>query len=286
MEDISNVAISASDERKAKKYLIGGSGWMRRSTMIEQEGRRYMPKGGHIVDFSSRDPLLWRIAANNERNGTFANPSNATASTISQQKVVPQSTATSTNTSWAEKVVLRHTHGTLSCISSSPEVSPHLKNGVKGGGGGPAGVLEQRPEDSSEKQHYHEKFASEINLKHQDNAGNKQQWRPPGPCSPPRGSRPPSLNLRHQYRRGLAGTAAGTGGGGGGLLRTKKKGKVHPPHNCEDCECCQSVRQDLQTAEAAARQDRAAAGHLRRRLEADMAKLAKDQHDFEEYKVI
>ena len=72
----------------------------------------------------------------------------------------------------------------------------------------------------------------------------------------------------------------------GAIKKASSKATAVAPHDCSTCKCCSEIREKLESAEGAARQDRAVAGQLRRRLETELARISKEQRDFEAFKVI
>lgn len=57
-----------------------------------------------------------------------------------------------------------------------------------------------------------------------------------------------------------------------------------PPHDCQNCRCCVDLRRQLEEETGAARQERAVAVQMRRRVEAALAKAAKEQMEFQHTK--
>lgn len=233
-----------------------------------------MPKGGFVVDFTTRGRYSNEInrkwtgkSDDEEQNCAFSGSNNGSGSSVDESE------------SWAGRIVLRHTQDVLH------ELSPPLKTSVVS----PVALHEQKLATISEEKRETTTTAAEK-IRQRDSANNKpsstgdlfkidkKNWRPPGPCTPPRGSAGRAAALHH--RRSIPNYG-----------KRKQKGKRNSvsasadAHDCAKCECCAQLRQTLEETEAASRQDKAAAAHLRRRLEQEMAKMTKERRDFEAYKV-
>lgn len=285
MVEGSNTESSTVPSHQPRKFLIGGSGWLRRTTAATIGSKAYVPKGGHIVDFSSREPPSLKqlnLLHKSRREG--------------KERVAGQGIQTSNTLPQMADIETKQRINAPKCaaISFKPSVQDMIDTIVAKAGdedlsGGhklktrtvewvEVPMMAKLMEESS----YTPKAwpqPSTISTSSQAEKGKeintpaRQQWRPPGPCTPPRSGVHRGVGA---HRRGI--TAFGT--------NKKANNKVAtPPHDCSTCKCCLEVREKLQSAEAAARQDRAVAGQLRRRLETELARAAKEQRDFEAFKV-
>ena len=192
--------------------------------------------------------------------------------------------------SWADRIVLRHTQDILY------ELSPPLKSAIS-----PAALHSKKSLDRIEEntssplnfscqQKVSESNAAEKPMKHshlpkpphkteKSFHEEKRGWKPPGPCTPPRGSAG-NPNLHRQRSTSIPNYGKKQGGKRNSSIPSAEK-----PHDCATCACCAQIRQSLEETEAVCRQDKAAAAHLRRRLEQEMAKINKERRDFEAFKV-
>ena len=247
MDDRSNM-LAGEQHQQSRPFLVGGSGPLRQSA-AKVGGRRYIPKGGHVVDFTSRKT---RKHIPNELSST----------TFSMPPPPLSSSSAATTTSWAEKVAVRQTHDVLH-ISSPPHIDSQYSHALDGESSGDlvedfssckpflGGKINQSVHERPELKQQYTNPAATI----------RQKWRPPGPTTPHR-----KFNSSRRSAAPLSSAAA------------------KQTHDCHTCQCCTELRQNYENAETTARQERAAAAHLRRRLEGESAKLAKERREFDEYK--
>jgi hypothetical protein len=273
IEDTDCEKTPESSATRPKPFLVGGSGWQRQLAALHSGGR-YVPKGGFVVDFTTRGRYSNEInrkwagkSDDEEQNCVFSGSNSCRGSSVDESE------------SWAERIVLRHTQDVLYELSpplKTSGVSPVALHGQK-----LATILEEKEETTTaaEKQKQHISSKTKTSSTGDHFKTEKQNWRPPGPCTPPRSfaGRAAALQDHCQSIRNYG--------------KRKQNGKRNsvsasaPPHDCANCECCAHFRQTLEETEAASRQDKAAAAHLRRRLEQEMAKVTKERRDFEAYKV-
>jgi hypothetical protein len=269
---------SDSSAAKPKPFLLGGSGWARQVAALHSGGR-YVPKGGFVVDFTSRGKYSSEI---NRKWGGGSNDDEQSSDLFGSGS---GSSSAGESESWADRIVLRHTQDVLY------ELSPPQKSGVSPTnlhGQKLATINEERASSPFLVQKEEEPSPAAVKQRQSNTAikpslqqfqPEKQNWRPPGPCTPPRSSAGTAASALYQRR-----SVPNYG-------KKKQNGKRSstaasaPPHDCTKCECCLQIRQTLEETEAASRQDKAAAAHLRRRLEQEMAKLTKERRDFEAFKV-
>jgi hypothetical protein len=260
---------------RPKPFLVGGSGWHRQVAALHSGGR-YVPKGGFVVDFTTRGKYSneinrkWSGKSDDEEQTSEVSASNRGSSVVGESE------------SWADRIVLRHT------LDELYELSPPLK----GSGVSPIQKLATIREDSSSPfflAQKEETIAAETQrrstskttpLEQLFKAAEKHSWKPPGPCTPPRSSAGSAAAAAGLHRRRIPDYGKKKQNG-------KRNGvtKTAPPHDCTTCDCCAQIRLTLEETEAATRQDKAAAAHLRRRLEQEMAKLSKERRDFDLFKV-
>ncbi|KAG7668094.1 putative Centromere protein J [Nannochloris sp. 'desiccata'] len=270
-----------SSATRPKPFLVGGSGWHRQVAALHSGGR-YVPKGGFVVDFTSRGRYSneinrkWANSSDDEeQNCAFSGSNNGSGNSVEESET------------WADRIVLRHTQDVLYELSpplKTSGVSPvalHDKKLATIDEESSSPPLLSRKEETTtaaEKQRQHNSANTKCSSTGELSNTEKQSWRPPGPCTPPRSFAGRAAALHH-HRQSIPNYG-----------KRKQNGKRNSasassePHDCANCECCAQLRQNLEVTEAASRQDKAAAAHLRRRLEQEMAKVTKERRDFEAYK--
>ena len=284
---------SAATALQPNKYLIGGSGWTRRTSAILTDNKAYVPKGGYVIDFSKREPPSLKQLNYLHKEGKVISKKRETAD--GQSKSFP----VSGNGNGDESQKLDA--GKLRSFSNKPSVQDVIdtiigraeEGEISRGQGMQSKTVQWVKVPPSTNKNVEEspyvakpwqeppntavfrKASSKASIstsEHPSVANNRQQWRPPGPTTPTR-----SISHRSTASRMRS---------FGAIKKASSKATAVAPHDCSTCKCCSEIREKLESAEGAARQDRAVAGQLRRRLETELARISKEQRDFEAFKVI
>lgn len=239
-----------------KPYLLSGTGWLRQVSAV-QEGRRYVPKGGHIVDFSSPESaqrISIRLQTANKSRMTPIMAPGTSLDTVSAPSPVASTVPATACTGCSPPIHTftsnlngryKRENNDKTRILNRRLTNDHNVGNIRplGGSGGSRAEVGAKPS------------------KHQD------MWKPPGSLFQPSRIQNPNF-LRSVPRK-----------------RESKTVSNSRKHDCQNCECCAELRGRLETQVAEAKRDRATAIQMRRRVEVEKARVAKDCQEFEAYKV-
>jgi hypothetical protein len=262
-----------------KPFLVAGQGWTRYVASLK-EGRRYVPKGGHVVDFSALDekeseqskmksvqnsqPRRLIMTSTKSVNRPPAYCHHDYSSKADERRRSEDSQPNDSSFDPYSSIALDLLKGSELWNTPSPaENSPPGRH--------PA-VLHSPPRPPTVTAP-----SATVHL---------PQWKPAGKLgqssffSPLSGRRP--MEGLHRLKTPEAKDSA--------YERTQLSQKIQKNANrnirfrCQDCKNLAKSREELAQQKTSIRQERTALIQMRRRIESDQSKLTKDKQEFETYK--
>jgi len=229
---------------------------MRRITALE-EGRRYVPKGGNVVDFSIRTPLITRGAYKNASKEVYEMNEISECEEFSETR--------------SNGVASTFNQGARPLFEAQQGPTFQPKEDA-------VAALEKQDASASKPISNSQRIMGSLSNNRLPHSPARTSWRPPGGVhqGAPNSAVPRRLGTR----------VAGAARSSQQPRNSKMAGRTSSLHICDDCARCKEFMKRMEEEKEAARHERAAAVRMRRRLEASLDRAAKEEADFQNFKVL
>lgn len=276
-----NPKTKGNDDVKAasKPFLVAGQGWNRYLASLK-EGRRYVPKGGHVVDFSALDEKQSKQVKSGEsiQKSKTVMPCQETKQ-VKQAKQAKQGPRPSV-----------YCHSAYSYKTDRSALNDMNDDNTMSKDNG------SRPDTS---------WQLGLELKPEQALFSSPQSSTPGRRPPSAVIRPATATAPSTSTRPPKWKPAGTTGQGSFLAplvgrRSVNLNRLKTPeakdsvteklsnrisrYKCQDCKSLQKARDEFAQHRTSIRQERTALIQMRRRIESDQSKFTKEKQEFENYK--